>query len=79
MVTVKVQITNAQHDEIERIAREQGYKSVAAYVQALIQADVEALRDALEGFREGWRDAMTGNTFPVDTLWDALEDDEPAG
>lgn len=51
MVTLTVEITNEQHNEIERIARQQGYASVAAYVQALIQADVEDQHDALEGFR----------------------------
>lgn len=59
------------------------------YLQALVAADalVEALRDDWQdadvsadeietSFREAWHDAMTGNTLPVEALWDDLDDDE---
>ena len=81
-----VMLTDTEGQEIERRAGERGYKSAADDVRALVAADalVEALRDdwqdaeddadLLESeFRQTWHDAMTGNTRPVNELWDALE------
>lgn len=74
---------------ISRRAKKRGYKSLEDYLRALVAADalVEVLRDDWQDsdvsadeiettFREAWHDAMTGNTLPVESLWDALDDDE---
>jgi hypothetical protein len=37
--------------------------------------DDEMLEPAIEGFRQGWRDAMTGNTIPVEQLWEGIDAD----
>jgi hypothetical protein len=33
----------------------------------------ESLPSAAESFRQGWRDAMTGNTIPIEQLWDNID------
>jgi len=86
---VTLDLNANQRAEIERRATEQGYKSVADYLQALAVADafVEAFRqdwqeadedtDLLEAeFRQAWHDVMTGNVRPISELWDALEEDD---
>ena len=84
---LKLDMTEA--DAISQRAKERGYMSPEDYLRALVAADtlVEVLRDDWQdadvsadeieaGFREAWHDAMTGNTLPIETLWDALDDDE---
>lgn len=79
----------AEATQIARRAKERGYASLEAYLRALVAADalVETLHDdwqdadttpdEIEGnFREAWHDAMTGNVLPIESLWDALDDDE---
>jgi hypothetical protein len=34
------------------------------------------MSSAEESFREGWQDVVAGKTYPIDTLWDQI-DDEP--
>jgi hypothetical protein len=84
---LKLDETDAAH--IARRAKQRGYSSPEDYVRALVAADalVEVLRedwqdadttpDEIEtAFREAWHDAMTGNVRPIDSLWDAPDDDE---
>ena len=33
-----------------------------------------SLKDAPESFKQGWHEAMTGDTHPIDTLWDGIDD-----
>lgn len=81
LVTVEIQITAEQRDQIEQLARQQGYTALSDYLRALISANAQTLLEedsdetVLEGFREGWRDAMTDNTFPASSLWDDDLDD----
>jgi hypothetical protein len=85
-VLVEIQMTPEQKQQIETLARRRGYADLDKYLRALIEADVEAHGESLvldeidpvAGFAEGWRDAMTGNTYPISTLWDDLDDDETA-
>ena len=84
---LKLDATEA--DAISPRAKERGYVSPEDYLRALVAADalVEALRDDWQNadisadkietaFREAWHDAMTGNVLPIESLWDALDDDE---
>lgn len=32
-----------------------------------------SLPTAAESFEEGWKDVMTGNTRPIETLWDGID------
>jgi hypothetical protein len=83
-----VELDEIEAEQIARQAQERGYESVLDYLRALVAADalVGALRDdwqeaedsadVLEAeFREAWHDALTGNTLPVETLWDTMDDD----
>ena len=76
-------------DAITKRAQERGYPSPEDYLRALVAADalVEVLRpdwqdadesaDEIEtSFREAWHDAMTGNLLPIESLWDAMDDEE---
>jgi hypothetical protein len=84
---LKLDETEAIH--ISRRAKERGYTSLVDYLRALVAADVlvEVLRDDWQdadtgadeietAFREAWHEAMTGNTFPIESLWDGLDDGE---
>lgn len=75
--------------QLAQRAAERGYHSLVDYLRALVAADVlvDALREDWQDtdddpelleteFREGWHDAMTGNTAPIETLWDSLDNDE---
>lgn len=33
-----------------------------------------SLPNAAASFEEGWRDVKAGNTHPIETLWDGIED-----
>jgi hypothetical protein len=72
-----ITLTPDERQRIEEAAKARGYADAAEYLRALAEADAEALDevDPVEGFREGWRDVMTGNTYPVSTLWDDLDDE----
>lgn len=43
---------------------------IRAYRQSIL------LKPAEESFRQGWREALTGDTFPIEDLWDDLNGDE---
>lgn len=48
---------------------------IVLIAEADTDPDDEELEPAIEGFRQGWRDAMTGNTIPVEQLWDGIDAD----
>ncbi|MBZ0285142.1 MAG: hypothetical protein K8L97_30695 [Anaerolineae bacterium] len=81
---VGIHISSEKRQQLETLAQRQGYDALDDYLRALIEANAKAHgeslnleddEDPIEGFREGWRDVMQGNTFPVSTLWDDLEDE----
>ncbi|MBA3874445.1 MAG: hypothetical protein H0X30_35395 [Anaerolineae bacterium] len=78
-MTIEIEVTPEQRQRIELLAQQLGFETSVDYVRSLIESDAKAHGqdlvlndddDPIEGFREGWRDAMTGNTYPVSTLWD---------
>lgn len=84
-----IALNETEGERIAQLAAGRGYDSIASYLRALIAADalVEVLhedwRDADEDedlleaeFRQSWHDAMTGRVFPVERLWDMLDDDD---
>lgn len=82
-------LSAAQREKIETLARMRGFDAPESYVRHLISADAEAAGETLtlddidseddadpaELFRAGWRDVMNGNTHPISTLWDDLDND----
>ena len=79
-MSIEIEVTPEQRHRIEVLAQQLGFETPGEYVCSLIETDAKAHRqnldlaeadeDPIKGFREGWHDAMTGNTYPVSTLWD---------
>lgn len=68
-----IDITPEQQAQIETLTREHGYQNPAEYLLALVNADEEDQdfdEDPEQAFHQAWHEAMTGQTFPVSTLWD---------
>ena len=76
---IVLKISDKERQLLEARAHQRGYEQLSDYLLALVQADAEILdeevEDPVEGFREGWRDVMEGNTYPVSTLWDDLDEE----
>lgn len=74
---IVLEITTEERQRLEAQAQKRGYEELSAYLLALVDADIqdEEAEDPVEGFREGWRDVMNGNTYPISTLWDDLDDE----
>jgi N-formylglutamate amidohydrolase len=72
--TVMAQIEDTYNEqlnaEIQRVPSE--------YLPALLTIvhsfrESVSLPTAAESFEEGWKDVMTGNTRPIETLWDGID------
>ena len=81
---IEIEVTPEQRQQIELLAQQLGFETPVDYVRSLIETDAKAHgqdlildddEDPIQGFREGWHDAMTGNTYPVSTLWDDLDEE----
>lgn len=72
-------LTPEERQKIEELARQRGYTAPADYIKALVESDAEDDEDFDEDpaatFRQAWHEAMTGQTHPVSTLWDDLDDE----
>ncbi|MBX3066507.1 MAG: hypothetical protein U0528_15995 [Anaerolineae bacterium] len=42
--------------------------------QALAEDDVDDI-DVAADFRQGWKEVMTGQVYPIDSLWDDADDE----
>jgi hypothetical protein len=81
--TITIQITLEQRQKISQLAQRQGYEAIDDYLRSLIEADAQAQGEMLDldhydaelAFEEAWQDVVNGNTYPVATLWDDLDDD----
>ena len=73
-----LELTPEEKARIQELAHRRGYDDLEAYLMALIEWDAEDDEDFDEdpkaAFRQAWHEAMTGQTYPVSTLWD--DDDE---
>lgn len=75
-------ITRAERERIEAQAREHGFNSAQSYLLSLVEADtavdevdVYFNTDPEGAFRQAWHETMTGQTHPISTLWDDLDDE----
>ena len=76
--TLTIQLSEERYRALEEQARQHDYEDPAAYLLALAEQDTEeddvdadfTKERILENFKEAWHDAMTGNTYPADVLWD---------
>ena len=70
--TAIVKLTQQLHREIEHTPaeyRRQLLTIVRSYRESVVEPTPE------ESFRRGWREAMRGETYPIETLWDGIETD----
>ena len=75
-VVLTLALTPEENERIQNLAQQRGYESTEAYLLALVEWDAEdAEEDPEASFRQGWHEVMTGQTYPVSTLWDFLDDD----
>jgi len=74
---VNLQIPREEYERIVALAQQRGYESPDAYVLALVEEDAEDEIedddiDPVESFRQAWHEAMTGQSRPIEELWDLL-------
>jgi len=78
-VALTIDLTAEELHRIEELAEQRGYDAVGDYLLALVDWDAEEDEDLDEdpkaAFRQAWHEAMTGQTHPVSTLWDDLDDE----
>jgi hypothetical protein len=78
-VALTIDLTVEELHKLEERAEQRGYDAVTDYLLALVDWDAEEDEDLEEdpkaAFRQAWHEAMTGNTHPVSTLWDDLDDE----
>jgi hypothetical protein len=87
MADLILHITPEQRQRIEAMAQKRGYQAPDDYLLALAELDAQGdlmLRDSdddltqeqLEAnFRQGLHEALSGQTNPIDKLWDMVDDD----
>ena len=87
MTDLVLHISQEQRQRIENMAHQRGYEALDAYLLALAELDAQGdllLRDAADdltqeqleaNFRQGLHEAVSGQTYPIDKLWDMVDDD----
>lgn len=87
MADLILHITPEQRQRIEAMAHKRGYQAPDDYLLALAELDAQGdlvLRDSdddltqeqLEAnFRQGLHEIVSGQTYPIDKLWDMVDDD----
>jgi hypothetical protein len=87
MTDLVLHVTPEQRQRIENMAHQRGYEAPDAYLLALAELDAKGdlvLRDSdddltqeqLEAnFRQGLHEVVSGQTYPIDKLWDMVDAD----
>jgi hypothetical protein len=87
MTDLVLHMSAEQRQRIETMAHQRGYEAPDAYLLALAELDAQGglvLRDSdddltqeqLEAnFRQGLHEIISGQTYPIDKLWDMVDDD----
>lgn len=70
-------LTPEDRQRIEEQARQRGFDDPEDYLMALVEWDAdEGLdEDPEASFRKALHEVMTGQTYPISTLWDFLDDE----
>ena len=86
-VPITIDVTSQESQVIERLAHERGYTASSAFLLALVRRvvaaemaqqedyDFDTQEGVMAALRDSWHQAMSGQTRPVDELWDALDAD----
>lgn len=86
MTDLVLHMTAEQRQRIEDMARQRGYQEPDAYLLALAELDAQGeliLRDSDDlteeqlkaNFRQGLHEVVSGQTYPIDKLWDMVDAD----
>jgi hypothetical protein len=82
-----IHMTPEQREQVETMAHQRGYGGADDYLLALVDLDAQgklALLDTdddltqeqLEAnFKQGLKEVMTGQVYPIEQLWDVVDDD----
>jgi hypothetical protein len=82
MQSLNIKLTEAMSNALAAYMNDQQTPAEAIVETALseffiqhgyLSSSAEPLPSAAESFRQGWHDAMTGNTIPIDQLWDGID------
>lgn len=71
-VTISIEITERDAQQLEAIAHREGFPTLADYVRARIMqiaADDVDERDLRESVKQGLREALRGEFVSLDRLW----------
>ena len=75
-------VTREERERIEAQARQHGFGTARDYLLALVAEDTVTDEvnsyfntDPEGAFRQAWQEAMIGQTHPIATLWDDLDDE----
>ena len=74
-IALTLDVTQAEHDRIEALAHEHGYKTAGEYLLSLA-ADEQTQEELEDEFRQGWQAAKNGKTIPASKLWEALNSND---
>jgi hypothetical protein len=77
-VVLTINVTPEQRQRIEALAQERGYPSPDDYLLALVELDAEdedelTKEELLANLRQGLDEALRGEVYPIETLWDDLD------
>jgi hypothetical protein len=77
-VALTINVTPEQRNKIETLAHERGYDAPDDYLLALVELDSDDETDLtkdemLANLRQGLKEAMRGEFYPIETLWDDLD------
>lgn len=79
-VALTINVTPEQRQKIETLAHERGYNALDDYLLALVELDAEDEGDlpkaeVLANLRQGLKEATNGEFYPIETLWDDLDEE----
>jgi hypothetical protein len=88
---LEIKLTSENRERIEHLAHQRGYEVLQDYLLALVEIDAVILseeaeledldeihtkEEVLAGLRQSLHEAITGQTRPIEELWESLKDDE---
>jgi hypothetical protein len=81
-IVLEIDLTEEKQMQIKELARHRGYDAPGDYLLALVEIDAKAHEEMLDTeddiitrFKRSLQDALAGETHPVSTLWDGIDDE----
>ncbi|PPT10992.1 hypothetical protein CKA32_005435 [Geitlerinema sp. FC II] len=70
-MTDTAQLRQQLNDELDRLSPE-NLDRLLQFARQLRETD--ELKSPRESFEQGWKEAMSGETFPIELLWEDIDD-----